>query len=265
MSDRKFNFEVEACFFEKAGADGPERKVAGIISTDDEDLQGEKLVQTGLDYSHFLERGFLNLDHSKDPYHILGYPDEVKLFKKGETLPDGSVARSNATWMVGTLLKNHAPADQMWELAQSLQKTNGKRRLGFSVEGSILDRSGPGGKVIKRAKIQHTALTAKPVNPATSLHAFVKSLSEEERQEFAEDEGEPVTVKALDTSSGSALRVESLEGADTRAEHKKDEKKAGLTKSEAVAWIQKRFPDASRNTAERLVDLAISLRDRELI
>ncbi len=62
----------------------------------------------------------------------------------------------------------------MWNLALALQKSNAPRKVGFSVEGKVLEREG--NKILK-AKIYNVAVTANPVNTTCSWHAVVKSFN----------------------------------------------------------------------------------------
>ncbi|MNN30586.1 hypothetical protein D3C81_1442400 [compost metagenome] len=110
-------------------------------------------------------------------------------------------------WVEGELLSGIPMADQIWELALALKKSNAPRKLGFSVEGKVVERRG---NRILKAKIYNCAITPNPVNTEATWEAIVKSF-----QPYNES-----VVKALETgyatspetqSGGGAVRVESLE------------------------------------------------------
>lgn len=168
MRDLPFKFEFEIEAFEKAGPDSSkERRIGGIVSTDHLDRQHEVLLQDGLDFKPFLKGGWFNDNHNSDTSAAVGFPDKAELI----TLRDGKKG-----WYVeGYLLKGHKPADDLWSLATALQKTD--RKLGFSVEGAILERDEDNRGIVKKAIVREVAITRCPVNDHTALHVLAKSLS----------------------------------------------------------------------------------------
>jgi len=170
-----FKVELPVSFFEKADA-APDKqmRIGGIVSSEEPDLQGDTLIQKGLDFSAFLTNGWYNDNHSKETT-ALGYPESVEQFAKGETLPDGTTAKAACTWAEGYLLKGWEPAEKIWKFAKALQGTG--RRLGFSVEGSILRRTGELRKTVAHAKVRNVAITGCPVNTSSGLTTLSKSLA----------------------------------------------------------------------------------------
>ncbi len=59
-------------------------KIAGVISTDEVDLQGERVLQKGLDFSYFLKKGTFNYEHQSGAQNMLGYPTKITQ-RKGYT------------------------------------------------------------------------------------------------------------------------------------------------------------------------------------
>ena len=104
---------------------------------------------------------------------LLGIPEFVQSYDKGAVLPNGTVAKNNLTWCEGYLLDTEG-GRKTYEIARALQGTG--KSLGFSIEGSINQRQGLGGKVIGKASVRHVAITHQPVNQGTSLEALVRSL-----------------------------------------------------------------------------------------
>lgn len=249
-----FDFEVPCSFFEKADAEpGKQRRIGGIISTESPDRQDEVVLQRGLDFSPWLQSGWYNDNHSKKTTDILGYPEAVQPFKKGEKLPNGEVAKVNGTWAEGYLLDT-PQAEEVWKLGKALAKTN--RRLGFSVEGSIQKRTGKLRKTVAKAVVRNVAITNCPVNTDSKLEVLAKSLQAAEQCEDDIDKAlamGPATPGAVPTG-GAVLSPESLEADPKEMEKRKKEAQKSLSKAEAIAWVQKRIPGISEAAAGRIVE-----------
>ncbi|WAB25177.1 procapsid protease [Lysinibacillus phage vB_LfM_LysYB1] len=190
-----FQFYVAADVDVKKSEQEGKRLIQGYASTPAEDRQGESLIQKGLDITNFVQHGWFNYDHNNDI--ILGYPTEnTHIDDKG-------------LWVEGELLKGIPMADQIWDVALALKKSNAPRKLGFSVEGKVTERKG---STIVKAKIYNCAITPNPVNTEATWDAVVKSFRPED---------DTVVSKALEAGyattpetqvDGGALRKESLEG-----------------------------------------------------
>lgn len=150
--DGTFDFWFPATI--QKGEDG-KMYVSGIASTEDEDLQGEKIKQEGIDLSYFLKRGFLNDDHSKETAGKVGIPTEAVVTRKG-------------LWIKGFLLDTPR-AKGIWDLAQALEKSGSERKLGYSVEGKVLARDQKNPRIITKCWLKDIAITASPINPKTFL------------------------------------------------------------------------------------------------
>ncbi len=176
MQNLNFKFFAPTRFF-KSDAYGEEKsmRIAGVVSTEAKDRQGETILQRGLDFSDFMEYGWFNDNHSQKTSDILGYPEGVQYFSKGSTLPDGTRAGNNLHWAEGYLLPDEA-GRKIWEKGIALQKTASGRTLGFSVEGKIKQRINPDRKTIAKALVRNIAITATPVNGETRLNALIKSM-----------------------------------------------------------------------------------------
>lgn len=273
-----FDFEVQLVAFEKADApEGKRRRIGGIVSTESKDLQDERIIQRGLDFSHFVKHGWFNDNHSKKTTDILGYPEATQFFRKGKALPDGSTAKADGHWVEGYLLPNYKPADEVWELAQSLAKTG--RKLGFSVEGKILRREGPENKVIAEALVRNVAITNCPVNTDSRLEILAKSLLAVEAAEDDDGLERALAVGPVDAANpgpisndpqtgptaGRLLARRSLEQGVGRKKKKlrracdADANKS-LTQGEAEQWVRARLPQANGNQVGRVILLARVLR-----
>jgi hypothetical protein len=225
MRSFPFQFEVPVTFFEKADAPaGKQRRIGGIISTEAPDRQGETVLADALDLSDWLKNGWYNDNHSRDTDGIVGYPEVAQKFHKGEKLPNGDTAKYPGHWAEGYIL-NTERGNKIWELGQALQGTG--RRLGFSVEGKILRRSGPRtivkkaedgtpqwvGSKIAKALVRNVAVTNCPVNTDTGLEILNKSIEAFQR---ADDDDLEMRVRHLEkmltaAGNGAPLKPESLE------------------------------------------------------
>ncbi len=186
--DDVFRFSLDMDVTKSEKGDG-KRLIRGYASTAHPDRQGETMLQKGLDISDFVNFGYFNYDH--DNSIILGYP-----------LPECRVD-SHGMWVEGELLKGIPAADKIWELATTLKKCNAPRKLGFSVEGKVLERGG-GGSILK-AKIYNVAITTNPVNTNCTWEAIEKS--------FNGSNSDDSVSKALE--AGYETNPESMEGGST--------------------------------------------------
>jgi hypothetical protein len=297
MRGLPFHFEVPISFFEKADApEGQTRRIGGVISTETPDQQGEKVLARSLDFEPFKRSGWINDNHSKETAEsILGYPDIVQPFKKGETLPDGKVAKANGHWMEGYLLDNWEPADKIWKLGKALEKTN--RRLGYSVEGAIHRRIGPKtifkksadgksgqwvGNTVAKATVRNVAITNCPVNPETSMELLAKSIQAMESAPPDELEarvaalektmtmGPPSTTAPTGPVTGEgAAAVQAKESLEQDEDEEKKKRKAlrehldkSLTYDEATAWMRERYPGLRPSQIGRVLQLTRALKSK---
>ena len=271
MSGIPFDFEVEAHFFKSDdAAQGRQRRVGGLVSTESPDQEGEVVLQDGLDFSYFLKNGWFNDNHSQRMADVLGYPEKVQRFAKGEMLPSGKASPAKSTWVEGYLLDD-PEADKIWEKGLALQKTN--RRLGFSVEGKIRRRVGRNNKTIAKAVVKNAAITHCPVNDESKLEILAKSLqvmeaTEPDILEKMLGRGVPAQPGAAPVGpqtgmgAGQVITGESLETDDEKKKRKK--LKESLSKSEAIAWVRARLPNADHAMAQRIVETTLRLKQAKL-
>lgn len=165
-SVKKFNIIVPAEIIKS----GDEWIVQGLASSPSKDQQGEIILPDGIDASPIDQgRGILNWDHQKGPENIVG-------------LLDGYKRTDHGFFVKGRLFKNHQKAKAIHDIMSSLGKSD-KGRMGLSVEGKILQRSGEDGKLIRKCQISAVALTMNPVNQDSYVD-LVKSMSTSEEVDF---------------------------------------------------------------------------------
>ena len=207
-------------------AENGDWKVHGLASTNGIDKQGETIIQKGIDLSPVDEgRGILNWDHDNSPENIIGVLDGYKQTKNG-------------LYVNGRLFKNHARAQAVHSIMESLGKGD-SGRMGMSVEGKILERDPKNNNVIKKCQIRAVALTMNPVNADTHCD-FMKSLNAstidfdatKDNMVKSEETMMPMSQvirmleKALGVSGAYASEVPSeLEGGDALSQEDMDKKK----------------------------------------
>lgn len=174
------------------------RIIKGIASTEDIDRDGELVIQNGLDISYFLQQGFINYNHRVEPAFIIGYPITANINK--------------SFYVEGELFQEHPIADQVWTLAKTLEKENAPRKLGFSIQGKILERED---NIIKKAVITMVSVTPTPTNPnALTWTDVAKSIVYQQPlniDQLNKELAAGYAIESLNATGGSALRKESLE------------------------------------------------------
>lgn len=177
--------------------------LGGIASTADEDSDGEFLDPKGFDIKPLIESGLVNWHHQAKtcPATIVGEPTKAEIRKDGlyietKLYPSSQVARD------------------IWELAQTLDRDSKTRRLGYSIEGKVLERKSndpksPDYKKISKAIITGVAITHQPKNPKTFANIIKGEIDDDfdEEDETEEEEEE----KSLDTTEARPLIKEELD------------------------------------------------------
>jgi len=139
-------------------------RIGGIVSTEELDQQGDRLLQKGIDWSYALSKGWFNYEHAAGPDNVLGHPETVV-----ESIHKGHPA----TRIEGVLYLHKPKAREIYETAVAMAKSQTDRRLGFSVEGQVKAREGD--RIIQ-SKVLNIAITAHPVCAEARLDVL-KSLA----------------------------------------------------------------------------------------
>jgi len=142
-------------------------KIGGIISTDTVDQQGDMILQEGMDFSYFLDKGYFNYEHKGGVEYIVGAPTKVERVNL-----DGK----QATRVEGYLMTEKPLAKNIIETCVAMEKAQLDRQIGFSVEGQVVERDSVNRKIITKAKILNVAITSAPVNPDAKLELLARSL-----------------------------------------------------------------------------------------
>lgn len=203
-------------------------KVSGIASTADRDSDEEVLDPQGFDLSYFNQHGYVNWNHQagNNPDAVIGEPTKAEIRKEG-------------LYVEAILYPESPTAVKVFNLAKTLEKSSDKRRLGFSIEGKVLERDSLDERYVKKAKITGLAITATPKNSKTFLDIIKGNFSDFETEtdldsdlldanggteyiiDITKPDGERITVdrqynikvfKSVNTVDSSALMRESVEG-----------------------------------------------------
>ena len=143
-------------------------KIGGIVSSETLDQQNEFLAQDGIDWTYFLNKGWFNYEHAAGPENVLGHPESVTpVTYRGKP----------AHKVEGVLYLHKARAREIYETAEAMKKAGGRRKLGFSVEGQVVERDQNDRRRITKAKVLNVAITAHPVHPDARLEVLARSLT----------------------------------------------------------------------------------------
>lgn len=153
-------------------------KVGGLASCADSDLDGETVDPFGIMTDYALEYGYINWNHEKGPDSRIGILEKINIDSRG-------------LYIEGYLLKGIQKARDAYILMKELTKLGNPRRLGWSIEGKVIQQDGTR---ITKSFLVAVALTTNPVNPQTYAE-LMKSL-------FALNKSEPPEVKTSDTLKG---------------------------------------------------------------
>jgi hypothetical protein len=244
---RDFTIHVPLEAFEKGDdPDGHTMWIGGVVSTESLDQEDEVIIQQGLDFNPFLDKGWFNDNHSKETTGIVGYPSDAQYVQKGQQLPNGKRSRTNGWWAEGYLL-NTAKGREIFGLCRALEDT--PRQLGFSIEGKVKQRDPRNKKRITKGVVRNIAVTHCPVNTDTEMYALAKALTA----------GASISNPGTSPGEGFPLRGESLEGSPDHPKRKSREAPAFSQEgSDKNAWEagakEEQDPDETENLSGAMGD-----------
>lgn len=165
-------------------------RIGGIASTMDRDADGEYLDPSGFDVEPLKNSGMVNWHHQakNSPAAIIGEPSKVEL-------------RPEGLWIESDLYASSPMANEVYELAKTLEEDSKTRRLGYSIEGKVLkrgsnDKKSPLYNKIVKAVITGVAVTHMPKNPHTFVNIIKGEIDAdgikvdlEEEEDNAEERG----------------------------------------------------------------------------
>lgn len=144
-------------------------RIGGLVSSEAKDLQGEEVLQAGIDWSYFLKHGWFNWEHQPGPENVLGHADKI------ERTTDA--AGNPASRVEGVLYLHDARAKRIYDTARALKKAGTGRQLGFSIEGAVVQRDPTSPKRVLKSRVLNVAITAHPVQPDARFEPIARSLA----------------------------------------------------------------------------------------
>ena len=262
LTKSHFKFYAPTSVRKSRDAKGNEEMlIAGICSAECLDRDREIAFQKGLDFRPFLGRqGAFNIDHDNQPGNIVGVGKSVRIFKAGQTLPDGSKAQYNLSWVEGALL-NTRKGREIFETCRELGKFG--KSLYLSVEGSVLERAGSRQHILSKAEIERIAVTSRPVCEETSL--MTKDLATRllrASKPPAKPLGKSMSAMGADGQTPNVLMRQDLAGRITNmamatSRYQKRRKQAqGAQKSRLQSVLLNLYKAAPSLSVDTAIDLA---------
>lgn len=230
----------------KSKAGGDERRIGGYCSTEHSDRQEEVVLQRGLDFDEFVRFGYFNDNHNQATGAVVGIPDNVA-FHPGK-----------GWYAEGRILKGVKRADEIWELAKSLEDS--PRKLGFSIEGKVLERKD---NYIVKAKIRNVAITNAPVNTNCTWGILSKSFHPDSLDKAlgaGSARSAPVNTPEEGEEAGRIVTPEDLEKGKCRCTCggcKQETRKSMLDEADGVALIQRVRPHYSVDICRKIYHYAM--------
>ena len=181
----------------------PERiKIMGIASTEAPDEAGEIIIQDGIDWTYFLKRGFLNLEHKQGPEFVMGQPEAVKACDyKGY----------KATMLKGYLYSNKPSVKSLVETMEAMKKAGADRKMGLSVEGSVIERDSKNPHIITKSKVLNVSVTSSPCNSDADMEIIKSLLAKiEEKEVTPEFSDKEMTSRQIDILEGYVEELREL-------------------------------------------------------
>lgn len=178
--------------------------ISGYSSTGDRDYQGETVDPNGIHYEYLLDHGYIDYEHDTD--QIIGVPTEnTHLDNKG-------------LYLEAKLFSNMEQVQNIMKLYKNIEENDIDRHLGFSIEGSVIERDDEDDSIIRQVQITGVAVTTHPANPACSWEVLNKSLfnSNNKSSDQVIKDMETMTagydVNSATVQGGASFRKESFLG-----------------------------------------------------
>lgn len=183
--------EIEKGVVDKDGK--KKMRVKGIASTPSRDTDGENLNPAGFNINTLVSKGHLTWAHAakENPLANIGEPTLAR------------ITNDNKLYIEGELYEDNPLARSVYQLAEILEKNSSTRRLGFSIEGKVLEKDKLNPKKILKADIYGVTLCTMPKNPDTLVEIMKGEQSGVVRYDIETDEqGNQYLIKAIDSELG---------------------------------------------------------------
>ena len=155
-------FSAKSDFLIKAGeTDGKRGHFEMVVSTEDRDLDGELVIQDGLQWDLFFKKGWFNYEHQDDLLKAIGEPTDGPIRFDYNGKP--------ATKICGFMYLDDPLGAQVYGKAKMLAKSSSNRSLGGSIEGPVLERDPIDRTIVRRALVTNVAITGFGKSPSNEL------------------------------------------------------------------------------------------------
>lgn len=150
--------------------------INGIATTEAPDADGDIILTDGIDWTYFIGdgdnpgRGFILDEHPVGNHNLVGYPISIA---PTQVEHRGSIYKG--TNVKAGLYLEDKRGKSLYETGCMLRRAGGSRRLGFSIEGSVLP-GGRRGKVVEKSQVKWLAITAAPKNELSWWEPVAKSI-----------------------------------------------------------------------------------------
>lgn len=157
----------------------------GIASVETDDMDGEEIVQKGVDCAPLMEWGQVNWDHQDrfGPRFLIGRPLEVGIVAARDYAEQlGKSINGPALFVKGELYQDNPLARDVYEYMDAYaQGLRPGRPLGQSIQGKTILRDPNNRKRIIKSQVNHLAITHQPILRFT-FAGLAKSMSTESAQ-----------------------------------------------------------------------------------
>ena len=202
-----------------------------MASTPDVDLQQEQIDPHGIDASYLLSDGWIDFEHDRD--QVIGVPTKnTHVDQKG-------------LFLEAKLFKNMPQVQDIINLYHNIKDNHINRKLGFSIEGNVLERDEDDDSIIRQVQITGVAVTKNPANTDATWELVSKSI-------FGLDEDK--SVKAEDNTN-----LKPMMSMTVKINKKSDDAEKALTAGHGISPATQ--TDGAAFRAERLSNALISLAD----
>ncbi len=125
-------------------------------------MQGEEIDPKGIDASYLISDGWIDYEHDTDK--VIGVPTKkTHVDRKG-------------LFLQAKLFKDMPEVQSVMKLYHDIKDNHVDRKLGFSIEGNVIERDADDDSIIRQVQITGCAITHNPANKQATWELLTKSL-----------------------------------------------------------------------------------------
>lgn len=133
--------------------------ISGLASTPDVDFDGETILPEGMNIDYLINNGWIDYEHDID--NIVGYP-----------LREGTYVDNDGLHLKAVLFSDNKDVQRFVQLYKNIVNDNADRKLGFSIEGQVLERDTFDDSIINSINIHGVAITTRPCNEHATISTW---------------------------------------------------------------------------------------------